>query len=167
MKKLLNVTYFLLITILLSQCSNEYQLPDNLVVKDFVWKGLNAYYLYQEEIADLSDRRFSSDQELNTYLSNSTDYNSLFNSLLIPLDVKSSLLEDYSLSAIRDFFANETELDSEISALEAKVKAGTADTDQFNRIIKQAMDTAVQAVLVGADPASPAYLFPARQWRDM
>lgn len=52
----------------------------------------------------------------------------------------SSLLEDYSLSAIRDFFANETELDSEISALEAKVKAGTADTDQFNRIIKQAMD---------------------------
>ena len=96
MKKLLNVTYFLLITILLSQCSNEYQLPDNLVVKDFVWKGLNAYYLYQEEIADLSDRRFSSDQELNTYLSNSTDYNSLFNSLLIPLDVKSFLLEDYN-----------------------------------------------------------------------
>jgi carboxyl-terminal processing protease len=109
MKKLLNVTYFLLITILFSQCSNEYQLPDNLVIKDFVWKGLNAYYLYQDEIADLSDRRFSSDLELNTYLSSFSDYNSLFNSLLIPLDVKSSLSEDYNnldFSAPRNGFIN-------------------------------------------------------------
>ena len=101
--------YLLLITVLVSQCSNEYQLPDNLVVKDFVWKGLNAYYLHQDEIADLSDRRFNSDQELNTYLSSFTDFNSLFNSLLIPLDIKSSLSEDgnnLDVSAPRTGFVN-------------------------------------------------------------
>jgi C-terminal processing protease CtpA/Prc len=65
--------------------------------------------LHQEEIADLSDRRFSSDQELNTYLGSFTDYNSLFNSLLIPLDVKSNLSEDYNnlnISVPRTGFVN-------------------------------------------------------------
>ncbi len=50
----------------------------NLVVHDFVWKGLNAYYLHQDEIADLADRRFSSDQELNAYLTTFPDYNTFF-----------------------------------------------------------------------------------------
>ena len=27
-------------------------------VKDFIWKGLNQYYLWQEQVGDLSDTRF-------------------------------------------------------------------------------------------------------------
>ena len=96
MKNLLKATYILIIAVFFTQCAKEYQLPENLVVKDFVWKGLNAYYLHQDEIEDLSDRRFSSDQGLNAYLSSFEDYNTLFSSLLIPTDVKSSLIEDYS-----------------------------------------------------------------------
>ncbi len=96
MKNLLKASYILIIAVFFTQCSKEYTLPENLVVKDFVWKGLNAYYLHQDEIADLSDRRFSSDQELNAYLTGFSDYNTLFTSLLTSTDVKSSLLEDYS-----------------------------------------------------------------------
>ena len=51
-----------------------------------------------------------------------------------------SLLGDYSLDAIRNFFASQSSLDNEIAVLEAKVKAGTVDIDEYNRVIKQAMD---------------------------
>jgi carboxyl-terminal processing protease len=96
MRNLLKTIYLLFFVVFLSQCSNDYQLPENLVVKDFVWKGLNAYYLHQDKIADLSDRRFSSDLELNTYLNSFPDYTTLFSSLLIPSDVKSSVIDDFS-----------------------------------------------------------------------
>jgi C-terminal processing protease CtpA/Prc len=100
MKKLLKAIYFILISVFLWQCSAAYQLPNDLVVKDFVWKGLNAYYLNQDEITDLADRRFNSDKELNTYLSSFTDYSRLFSSLLIASDIKSSIIEDYNNLAI-------------------------------------------------------------------
>jgi carboxyl-terminal processing protease len=96
MKYLLKATCVLIIAVFFIQCSKEFVLPENLVVKDFVWKGLNAYYLYQDEIADLADRRFNSDAELNTYLSSFPDYTALFSSLLTAVDLKSSLLDDYS-----------------------------------------------------------------------
>jgi C-terminal processing protease CtpA/Prc len=78
-------------------CSKEYKVPEGLEVYDFTWKGLNAYYLYQDQIADLSDRRFSSDQQLNAYLSDFSDPNDLFNSLLISWDTKSTLIPDYTV----------------------------------------------------------------------
>ena len=96
MKYLLKATSVFIVAVFCIQCSKEFVLPENLIVKDFVWKGLNAYYLYQDEIADLADRRFSSDLELNTYLNSFPDYTTLFSSLLTAADIKSSLLEDYS-----------------------------------------------------------------------
>jgi carboxyl-terminal processing protease len=96
MKYFLKAAYLLLVAVFFMQCSKEFALPKNLIVKDFVWKGLNAYYLYQDEIADLADRRFNSDRELNTYLSTFPDYTTLFSSLLTAADVKSSLLQEYS-----------------------------------------------------------------------
>jgi carboxyl-terminal processing protease len=96
MKHPLKATYLAIVAVFFIQCSKEFALPESLVVKDFVWKSLNAYYLHQDEVADLADRRFNSDAELNTYLSSFTEYTSLFSSLLIDSDVKSSLLEEYS-----------------------------------------------------------------------
>lgn len=58
MKNLLIANCLLIIAVFLMKCTEKYKLPENLVVKDFVWKGLNAYYLHQDKIADLSDRRF-------------------------------------------------------------------------------------------------------------
>lgn len=77
-------------------CSKEYNVPQDLLIHDFVWKGLNAYYLYQGEIKDLDNRRFNSDYQLNNYLNTFPEYNSLFSNLLLFSDVKSNLLEDYT-----------------------------------------------------------------------
>jgi carboxyl-terminal processing protease len=96
MKYLLKATLILSATVFSIQCSKEFVLPENLIVKDFVWKSLNAYYLYQNQIIDLADRRFNSDEELNTYLNSFQDYTTLFSSLLIATDIKSLLLDAYS-----------------------------------------------------------------------
>jgi C-terminal processing protease CtpA/Prc len=96
MIKKINIICITLFCALILGCSKEYEVPQNLVVHDFVWKGLNAYYLHQDQVADLSDRRFSSDQELNAFLNSFPDYNLLFESLTIENDLKSNLVEDYN-----------------------------------------------------------------------
>jgi carboxyl-terminal processing protease len=109
MRSFLKIIYLSIFITIFASCSKEYEVPQDLVVHDFVWKGLNAYYLHQEEITDLADTRFNSDQQLNTYLSTFPDYNSLFSSLLISLDVKSSLIEDYNTlhtNELRTAFTN-------------------------------------------------------------
>ncbi|MCL7754102.1 S41 family peptidase [Polaribacter sp. Z022] len=96
MKKSFKTLYFIAFSLLFFSCSKEYEVPSNIIAHDFVWKGLNAYYLHQDEIADLSDRRFNSDIELNNYLNTFPDYNTLFSSLLLSGDTKSVLVEDYN-----------------------------------------------------------------------
>lgn len=109
MIKKINIICITLFCILILGCSKEYEVPQNLVVHDFVWKGLNAYYLYQDQVADLSDRRFNSDEELNADLNSFPDYNLLFESLTIENDLKSNLVEDYntlSSPELRSSFTN-------------------------------------------------------------
>ena len=97
MKKLYNGNFIFILAFTFFSCAKDlYEIPDNLIVHDFVWKGLNAYYLHQDEIKDLSDRRFNSDRELNTYLNTFFNYNVLFSSLLITNDDTSSFIEDYN-----------------------------------------------------------------------
>ena len=78
---------------LIFSCSKQEEIPADVQVNDFIWKGLNAYYLHQDQIPDLSDRRFSSQIGLNSYLKGFTSTD-LFSSLLIPTDTKSTLIED-------------------------------------------------------------------------
>lgn len=97
------------IAVIISKCTEKYSLPSNLEIQDFVWKGLNAYYLHQDQIPDLADRRFNSDTELNNYLSNFNDPATLFSSLLITEDTKSVFVEDDSnlpVSGLRTSFTN-------------------------------------------------------------
>ena len=96
MKYFFNLFYLSVLISTFANCSKEYEIPQELVIHDFAWKGLNAYYLHQNEIEDLGDKRFNSDQQLETYLSAFTDYNSLYASLLISSDVKSAIIEDYN-----------------------------------------------------------------------
>ena len=97
MNKLFKNSFIFILVLTFFNCAEDlYEVPDNLIVHDFVWKGLNAYYLHQDKITDLSDRRFNSDNELNAYLNTFTNYNLLFSNLLITNDNKSSLIEDYN-----------------------------------------------------------------------
>jgi hypothetical protein len=59
----------LFISIFFINCSSESEVtPENLEVHDFVWKGLNAYYLWQSDTPNLADPRFSNQGQLNSFL---------------------------------------------------------------------------------------------------
>lgn len=54
----------------------------NREINDFVWKGMNAVYLYKDEILDLADNRFSSNGDYESYLDGFSRPEELFESLI-------------------------------------------------------------------------------------
>ncbi|MDR6968300.1 C-terminal processing protease CtpA/Prc [Flavobacterium arsenatis] len=75
-------------------------------IDDFIWKGLNLYYLWQEDVPDLADDRFANQGELNEFLMATSGPANLFQSLLykpvsqfpVPeaVDRFSVLVDDYT-----------------------------------------------------------------------
>lgn len=74
-------------------------MDDNAVpVNDFIWKGLNLYYLWQPEVPELADDRFANQAQLNDYLEGFSSPESLFNNLLYQrgvIDRFSVIFSDY------------------------------------------------------------------------
>ena len=64
------------------QDNDDVAAPINLEVNDFIWKGMNLYYLWQANVPNLADNRFSGQTELNTFLNKYTKPEDLFESLL-------------------------------------------------------------------------------------
>jgi len=71
--------------------------PANPEVNDFIWKGLNLYYLWQEDVPNLSDDRFATQTELNTFLSGYPEPEVLFDALRVDksIDRFSWIVSDY------------------------------------------------------------------------
>ncbi|MDG1573493.1 S41 family peptidase [Robiginitalea sp. M366] len=67
----------------------------NLDVQDFMWKAMNIWYYWQQDVPDLADTRFSTDAEYTQYLASETDPAVFFQSLLFSADRFSFLSEDY------------------------------------------------------------------------
>ncbi len=64
-------------------CSDKTEdIPADVKINDFVWGGMNAYYLWQENVSDLADNRFSNREQLNSYLAGFDSPDNLFNQLL-------------------------------------------------------------------------------------
>jgi C-terminal processing protease CtpA/Prc len=79
---------------------DDQPVPASLQVKDFIWKGLNLYYLWQTNVPDLADDKFGGDQNnLNTYLATFPSPLDLFNHLKLPntTDRFSVIYSDYSV----------------------------------------------------------------------
>lgn len=71
--------------------------PDpNLEIQDFIWKGLNLYYFWQDEVADLQDDRFNSRETYEEFLAGYPNPEGLFNYLLSPEDRFSYITDDYA-----------------------------------------------------------------------
>lgn len=100
---------FLLLGLIFLSCSNDDE-PDNpqpeqeqeeqqvelqSEINDFVWKALNEWYIWQDEVQDLSDDRFDDTNALNTFLNAAGTSEQLFESLLSPKDRFSVIVEDY------------------------------------------------------------------------
>ena len=90
MKKI--TTYFLGIFLMISAVSCFEDNDDNLIavseINDFVWRGMNLFYVYKDNIGNLANDRFSSNQEYAEYLNGFSTPENLFQSLLyLPEDV--------------------------------------------------------------------------------
>lgn len=72
--------------------------PENLEVQDFVWKGLNLYYLWQADVPNLNDNRFANQAQLNAFLSKYSSPEELFNALRVDksIDRFSWIVSDYN-----------------------------------------------------------------------
>uniref|UniRef100_UPI002630F763 S41 family peptidase n=1 Tax=Winogradskyella sp. TaxID=1883156 RepID=UPI002630F763 len=83
MKKIKVLLIASILTLPLIGCFED--LDDNLIavsdIQDFVWKGMNAVYLYKSEIPNLADNRFSSNEEYSNYLNSFDTPEALFESL--------------------------------------------------------------------------------------
>lgn len=102
MSQTIKKTLFVLITFIAFSCSEFESLntPKSLEVQNFIWKGLNLHYLWQADIANLSDTRFKNQSQLNDFLSKQSNPNTLFESLLYQrgsIDKWSYLFNDYDV----------------------------------------------------------------------
>jgi len=70
MKNLKNLVLIILVSSLTVSCFEDKD--DNGIfasdINDFVWKGMNAWYLYKDNIPNLANDRFSTDEEYANYL---------------------------------------------------------------------------------------------------
>jgi carboxyl-terminal processing protease len=73
--------------------------PSSLEIKDFVWKGMNLYYLWQADVPDLADDRFANQSQLNTFLETYENPVDLFNHLRVAptIDRFSVIYSDYTV----------------------------------------------------------------------
>ena len=67
-------------------------------IGDFVWKGMNSYYLYKDDVSDLADDRFASQGELTNYITGFSTPKTLFENLVFDrstTDKFSWIVSDY------------------------------------------------------------------------
>ncbi|WP_372757910.1 S41 family peptidase [Mariniflexile sp.] len=67
-------------------------------INDFVWKGMNIFYLYKDYVPNLANDRFTSNNDYADYLSSYTSPESLFESLIYKPETEdkySWIVDDY------------------------------------------------------------------------
>lgn len=101
MKNLFKTVLFLCLLAFTFSCTDndDNPVPSSLEIKDFVWKGMNLYYLWQADVPDLADNRFANQSELNTFLGGFEEPTTLFNALRVAnsIDRFSVIYSDYSV----------------------------------------------------------------------
>lgn len=102
MKKSLRIfSVMVLLFASLSCTKDDLEVPTELQINNFVWKGMNQYYLWQANVPNLADNRFANQSDLNDFLSGYSDPVVLFNSLRI----------DNSIDRFSVIFSNYTTLE--------------------------------------------------------
>ena len=80
--------YLFLFSLLFTSCFEDNDDNGALTseINDFVWKGMNAAYLYKQEISDLDNNRFNDSEEYASYLNSYNSPENLFESLIYERD---------------------------------------------------------------------------------
>ena len=81
-------SYLFLFSLLFTSCFEDNDDNGALAseINDFVWKGMNASYLYKQEISDLDNNRFNDSEEYASYLNSYNSPENLFESLIYERD---------------------------------------------------------------------------------
>lgn len=101
MKTFFKTTLLLFLAVFIFQsCSkdnDDVAPPPNLEIQNFIWKGLNQYYLWQADVPNLADERFATQEELNAFLAGYPVPENLFNALRVDktIDRFSWIVKDY------------------------------------------------------------------------
>jgi C-terminal processing protease CtpA/Prc len=95
--KPLIIVLLAIVTFTSCQDQDDVATPSNLEVQNFIWKGLNLYYLWQADVPNLSDNKFANQSELNTFLSGYPKPEVLFDALRVDksIDRFSWIVDDY------------------------------------------------------------------------
>jgi carboxyl-terminal processing protease len=86
-KNLIRISSFLLLILLLTNCKKDIEtpavvVPEATVVNKFIYNGLKDYYLWTDQVPNLSAQKFTIKDSLNAFLNTYTDPKNLFTSLL-------------------------------------------------------------------------------------
>jgi carboxyl-terminal processing protease len=91
--KILKFTLFAFVAFSISTSCSKDKDDDPIVavvnneINDFVWKAMNIFYLYKEQIPNLTDNRFSTDEAYTTYLNSFSEPEDLFESVIYQSDL--------------------------------------------------------------------------------
>lgn len=94
-----SILFLLLFGAFIISCEDYDDNPSSYPIQNFIWKGLNGYYLYQPDVPDLSDSKFYIQKDLDIYLSTFSSPESMFESLIYQrstVDKYSVLYSDYT-----------------------------------------------------------------------
>ena len=64
-----------------SDISENFNATEDDKLNHFIWKGLNLYYLWQEDVPNLADDRFTNLADLYTFFRSNSAPEETFNSL--------------------------------------------------------------------------------------
>ena len=95
--KIALLLFLVLFTFQSCQDNDDVAPPATLEIQDFIWKGLNQYYLWQAEVPNLDDKRFADQAALNAFLSGYPKPETLFDALRVDksIDKFSWIVDDY------------------------------------------------------------------------
>lgn len=93
------ILLLLSVSLVFSSCFKDkddvLQVASTLDIQNFIYRGLNFFYLYKADTPELADDAFSSQSELDAFLNNYPSPEALFDFLLSDQDQFSILVEDY------------------------------------------------------------------------
>ncbi|HIB37193.1 S41 family peptidase [Mesonia sp.] len=74
---------------------DEINPASTLEIQDFVWRGLNIFYLYKDQIPALDENNYATTAELENFLDNYATPEDLFDALIYSEDRFSFIVSDY------------------------------------------------------------------------
>ena len=79
-------------------CNNDddFTVKEDIVVQNFMWRAMNLWYFWQQDVEDLADNRFNSEKEYQDYLAETSDPDLFYKSLQVEEDRFSFSNEDYT-----------------------------------------------------------------------